>query len=104
MHRQVSRSDIVDRVERLRGLHRQNPPTDESERIVYERREQKTKDLLSNLRRTSDRPTLSLIKEFGELNALTVDGAHRLFGYDLDAVRDYDLLLNGGRTHIECLH
>jgi hypothetical protein len=25
---------------------------------------------------------------------------HRLFGYDLDGIREYDLRLSGGRTHI----
>jgi len=31
---------------------------------------------------------------------LTTDGGYGLFGYSLDAIRDYDLYLNGGRTHI----
>jgi hypothetical protein len=35
---------------------------------------------------------------------LTKDGGYRLFGYDLDAIREYDLYLNGGRTHIERPH
>src|ERR1035441_4384596 len=31
---------------------------------------------------------------------LTTEGAHRLFGYNLAKIREYDLQLNGGRTHI----
>jgi hypothetical protein len=31
---------------------------------------------------------------------LTIGAAHNLFRYDLDAVRQYDLLSNSGRTHI----
>jgi hypothetical protein len=32
---------------------------------------------------------------------LTVGAAHKLFGYDLDLIRHYDLRWNGDRTHIE---
>jgi hypothetical protein len=32
--------------------------------------------------------------------SLTIEGAHRLFGYDLGGIREYDLRLNGRRTHI----
>jgi hypothetical protein len=31
---------------------------------------------------------------------LTVGAAHKLFGYDLDAIRHYDPRWNGDRTHI----
>ena len=31
---------------------------------------------------------------------MTLEGAHRLFGYDLTEIREYDLRINGGRTHI----
>lgn len=100
MHRYVSRSDIIERIEHIRALHRQRVPSDEQERTAFARRERKTKDLLSNLRRTGEIPTLRLIRDFGDLNAMTVDAAHRLFGYRPDAIRDFDLLLNGARTHV----
>src|SRR5260370_36928458 len=41
-----------------------------------------------------------MLLEFADVFSLTIEGAHRLFGYDLDAMREYDLRLNGGRTHI----
>ena len=36
--------------------------------------------------------------EVADAFTLTLDGAHRLFGYELDQIREYDLRLNGGRT------
>ena len=38
--------------------------------------------------------------EVADVCSLTLDGAHRLFGYDIGAIRDHDVRLNGGRTHI----
>lgn len=58
-------------------------------------------DVLSNLRRTGNHPTLSMLVELTNMYSLTIEGAHRLFGYDLGAIRECDLRLNGGRTHIE---
>ncbi|WP_263337496.1 hypothetical protein [Acidicapsa dinghuensis] len=55
---------------------------------------------MSNLPRTSEHPTLKTLLEIAEICWLTLEGAHRLFGYDLEAIRDFDLRLNGGRTHI----
>jgi putative intracellular protease/amidase len=86
------------------ALHRQSRPSNDRERYAFERRELVTKNLFSNLRRTGDHPTLSMLLELADVFSLTVEGAHRLFGYDLDAMREYDLRLNGGRTHIERPH
>jgi len=44
------------------------------------------------------------VLELADIFSLTVDGAHRLFGYDLEEIREYDFRLNGGRTHIERIH
>jgi hypothetical protein len=65
-----------------------------------ERREAATKDLLSNLPRTDEHPTLRTLIEIAEIYSLTLEGAHRLFGYDLRELRKWDLYLNGDRTHI----
>ena len=59
-----------------------------------------SKNLLSNLFRTKDHPTLNAVLEVADAFSLTLDGAHRLFGYELERIREYDLLLNAGRTHI----
>jgi hypothetical protein len=41
-----------------------------------------------------------MLLEIADMFSLTIEGAHRLFGYDLDGIREYDLRLNGRRTHI----
>ncbi len=101
MYEHVSREEVVDRIKHIRNLHRQVAPTTAAEQEIYNYREQKTGNLLSNLRRLSNRPMLSLVHDFGMRNSLTADGAHRLFGYILDSLRDHDSALNGGRTHID---
>jgi len=67
---------------------------------AFERREAATKDLLSNLPRTNEHPTLRTLLEIAEIYSLTLEGAHRLFGYSLQDIREFDLDLNRGRTHI----
>ena len=52
----------------------------------------------------NEHPMLRMLLDIAETCSLTLDGAHRLFGYDLRRILDYDLRLNGGRTHIECPH
>jgi hypothetical protein len=100
VYRPVPRNEISDAVAHLRDLHRQLRPSNDRERYAFERRELVTKNLLSNLHRTGDHPTLSMLLEIADMFSLTIEGAHRLFGYDLDGIREYDLRLNGGRTHI----
>ena len=100
MYRHVPRTEILAILAHLRDLHRQIMPSNDRERYAFERRELVTKNLFSNLRRTGNHPTLSMLLEIADMFSLTIEGAHRLFGYDLDAMREYDLRLNGGRTHI----
>jgi len=100
VYRPVPRNEISDAVAHLRELHRQLRPSNDRERYAFERRELITKNLLSNLRRTGDHPTLSMLLEVADIFSLTIEGAHRLFGYDLDGIRECDRRLNGGRTHI----
>jgi len=104
VYRPVPRNEISDAVAHLRELHRQLRPSNDRERYAFERRELITKNLLSNLRRTGDHPTLSMLLEVADIFSLTIEGAHRLFGYDLDGIRECDRRLNGGRTHIERPH
>jgi hypothetical protein len=100
VYRHVQRTEIVEALAHLRELHRQITPSTERGRYAFERRELVTKNLLSNLRRTGDHPTLSMLLEIADMFSLTIEGAHRLFGYDLGGMREYDLRLNGRRTHI----
>jgi hypothetical protein len=96
----IPRSKILDALVHIRDLHRQIKPANERELRLHERREAAARDLLSNLPRTHEHPTLKTLLEVAYTCSLTLEGAHRLFGYDLGAIRQYDLRLNGGRTHL----
>jgi hypothetical protein len=96
----VPRDQIAETLIHLRGLFREMPLSTQKESRAQERRELLTKNLLSNLFRTKDHPTLHAVLEVGDAFSLTLDGAHRLFGYELERIREYDLKLNSGRTHI----
>ena len=100
MYSSVPRDQIADALIHLRGLFRGITPSSEQDYRAHDRREILTKNLLSNLFRTKDHPTLSLVLEVADTFSLTLDGAHRLFGYELERIREYDLALNAGRTHI----
>ena len=100
MYKPVPRGQIVDTVAHLRELYREIKPANEHEYRAHERREVATKNLLSNLFRTKEHPTLHTVLEVADIFSLTLDGAHRLFGYNLESIREYDFWLNGGRTHI----
>jgi hypothetical protein len=100
MYKPVSRDEVADVLVHLRDLFRRSARTEDWERRKHERREVVTKDLLSNLFRTKEHPTLSTVMEVADVFSLTLDGAHRLFGYYLEQTLNYDLRLNGGRTHI----
>jgi hypothetical protein len=100
VYQSVPRAEIIDAIVHLNDLHRQVRPANERELRAYERREAAAKTLLSNLPRTKEHPTLNTLLEIAEIFSLTIEGAHRLFGYDLANLRNYDLHLNGGRTHI----
>lgn len=100
MYSYVPREQIADALIHLRELFRQIPPSSEKDYRAHERREVLTKNLLSNLFRTKDHPTIHVVLELAEAFSLTLDGAHRLFGYELERIREYDLGLNAGRTHI----
>lgn len=100
MYSPVPSSEIVDALIHIRDLFRRIGPSNEHESRVMERREAATKDLLSNLPRTNEHPTLRTLIEIAEIYRLTLEGAHRLFGYDIRELRKWDLYLNGDRTHI----
>ena len=103
MYNSVPREQIADALIHLRGLFREIPPSSEKDYRAHERREILTKNLLSNLFRTKDHPTLHAVLEVADVFSLTLDGAHRLFGYELEQIREYDHQLNSGRTHINAL-
>lgn len=100
MYRPVPRSEIIDALIHIRDLHRRIKPSNEYASRAHERREASIRDLLSNLPRTNEHPTLKTLLEIVETCGLTLEGAHRLFGYSLDRLRELDLQLNSGRTHI----
>jgi hypothetical protein len=100
VYNSVPREQIADTLIHLRGLFREIQPSSEKDYRARERREILTKNLLSNLFRTKAHPTLHAVLEVADAFSLTLDGAHRLFGYELERIREYDLKLNAGRTHI----
>jgi transcriptional regulator with XRE-family HTH domain len=104
VHSPVPSSEITEALIHIRDLFRRIRPSNEHESRAMERREAATKDLLSNLPRTNEHPTLRTLLEIAEIYRLTLEGAHELFGYDLRELRKWDLYLNGDRTHIERPH
>jgi hypothetical protein len=100
VYRHVPHNDITGALIHIRELFRRLRPSDEHAFRARERREATIRDLLSNLPRTDQHPTLKTILEIAETCCLTLEGAHRLFGYNLGKIREFDLRLNGGRTHI----
>lgn len=104
IYRAVAIDEITSRVEHIRSLHRQHRPATDRDRLVHERREQKIKDFLSNLKRTGVRAMVPTVHELEELCGLVTGSGYRLFGYELDAIREYDRRLNAKRTHIVETH
>lgn len=100
MYRPVASGEILDALVHIRNLHRHAGHGSVRDDLALERREIALKHLLSNLPRTSAHPTLRTVLEIADLFSLTLEGAHRLFGYDLTQMGAFDLRLNGGRTHI----
>jgi hypothetical protein len=100
VHSPVPSSALIDALIHIRDLYRRTRPSNEHAVRALERLEAATRDLLSNLPRTSAHPTLRTLVEVAQIYALTLEGAHSLFGYDLGSFRRYDLTLNGDRTHI----
>jgi hypothetical protein len=96
----VSRTEITETLIHLRGLYRHRKSTSDHETLADERREAVIRDVLSNLTRVSEHPTLKTLIDVAESCLLTLEGAHRLFGYSLRSFHEYDFLLNGDQTHI----
>ncbi len=100
MYRFIPREQIIDSIGHLRDLLRSDSPSDQFQRLKNERLEIISKYMISNLRKTGNHPTLNTLLEVADTFSLTLGATHELFGYDLEAVRQYDLQLNAGRTHI----
>jgi hypothetical protein len=76
----IPRGEILDALVHIRELYRKVAPSNARDLRAHERREAVTRDLLSNLPRTNEHPTLKTLLEVGDTYGLTLDGAHRLFG------------------------
>lgn len=100
MYSAVTRGELLDVLVHCRDLYRQREPASERQLLADERREIGIKQLLSNLPRTREHPTVRLVLEVADLLSLTLDDVHGLFGYDLGQLFSYDLRLNSTRTHI----
>lgn len=67
MYRPVPRGQIFDSLTHLRELFRGVKPANEQESLAHERREIVTKNLLSNLFRTKEHPTLNTVLEIADI-------------------------------------
>jgi hypothetical protein len=76
MYKPVPREETAEALVHLRGLFRRSTLSQEWERWMHERREVVTKNLLSNLFRTKEHPTLNTVMEVADIFSLTLDGAH----------------------------
>ncbi len=100
MYTPVPSSEVIQTILHLRELFRRRSRLTDDDQRAFERREAATKDFLSNLPRIDEQPTLRTLLEIAEIYSLTLEGAHRLFGYSLPELSDWDLALNQSRTHI----
>lgn len=100
MYTSVSSREVIERVEHIRKLLRQIRVTNDRTGVAHTQHERKLQDFISNLRRTEMRPMANMVREVAEACSLTADGAYSLFGYELDGLRELDLNLNRGRTHV----
>jgi len=71
----VPRNAIIDALVHIRDLHRRVKPSNEREIRAYERREAATRDLLSNLPRTNEHPTLKTKEKAPSRGVLVLIGS-----------------------------
>src|SRR5258708_6391929 len=57
-------------------------------------------DLISNIRQFGYTPSLRQLHSISQHLDLTIGGAFKLFGYNLERMRHLDFLLNGARTRL----
>jgi len=100
MYTSVSSREVIERVEHIRKLNRQIRAVNDLTRVAHTQHERKLQDFISNLRRTEARPMANMVRDLAEACSLTTEGAYRLFGYELDGLRELDLDLNRGRTRV----
>jgi hypothetical protein len=100
MYIPVARAEITESLIHLRDLFRKVPRGNDGDIRAHERREITTKNLLSNLIRMKQHPTLHTVLEVADIFRLTLSGSHRLFGYKLEDIAKYDLEWNSSRTHV----
>ena len=87
MYRPIPRGQITDTLAQLRDLFRRIKPSNETETRAKQRRETLAKNLLSNLTRTNEHPTLHTVLEIADTFSLTLGdyiipqiiGSSRLF-------------------------
>lgn len=97
VYRPVPRREIIAALAHMFDLHRRVKPSNENELRANERREAAARDLLSNLPRTNEHPTLKTLLEVAEICSLTLEGAHKLFGYNLLSSSGH-----GFHRHMDC--
>ena len=100
MYHTIPREQIADIIQHLRQLHRGLEAETQAQILAAERREILARSFLTNLFKTSEHPMLSTVLDIADAFSLTLEGAHSIFGYDLEGLRRLDREFNNGRTHI----
>ena len=76
MYNPVACAEITESLIHLRDLFRKVPRRNDGDTRSHERREITTKNLLSNLVRMKQHPTLHTVLEIGDIFRLTLGGSH----------------------------
>jgi hypothetical protein len=100
MYRPLPNEEIARTIIKLRDLYRRSPVDTVEGHQWAAARESFCSDLISNLRHAGTHPTPRVLYELSRYFRLTVDGAYRMFGYDLSQIQAYDFRLNSDRTHL----
>jgi hypothetical protein len=99
MMNHLPRSLALEGALHIEGLYRDAGTTRE-EAEIQRKRLRFLSSFTSTLRRGRAEPSLQSIGILLRLVPVTLEGAFRLVGYDLERVREIDFLLNGHRTRI----
>ena len=78
MYSHVPRNVVTDALIHIRDLYRRIRSTNDQALRAHARREATIRDLLSNLPRTNEHPTLKTVLDVADACGLTLERAHRL--------------------------
>jgi len=98
MYKPASARVMLDRLDHMRSLYRKLRPANNDDWIVQRERESFTRILAGNIRQGRHQPTLHTIFQMKRHFRLSMDGAHRFFGFRLERIQSFDFRFNAART------